>query len=112
MLRQFVILFSTLFYGGRSENVVINYSIAVLFEYGNKQLFDIPKSAPAIDIGIETMQDMIGHRINLNLTRSYIKLPLRKCLPYGFESKAAELYHMGDVDGIIGPGRFDLLINE
>ncbi|KAL5019723.1 hypothetical protein ScPMuIL_002615 [Solemya velum] len=103
MFREFVIVLSILFDNGRLEHTMINYNIAVLFEYGNKQLFDIPKSAPAIEIGIEMMQEMIGQRINLNLSRSYIKLPLRKCLPYGFETKAAELYHMGEIDGFIGP---------
>lgn len=111
MFREFVIVLSILFDNGRLEHTMINYNIAVLFEYGNKQLFDIPKSAPAIEIGIEMMQEMIGQRINLNLSRSYIKLPLRKCLPYGFETKAAELYHMGEIDGFIGPGRISCLVN-
>lgn len=89
---------------------VMNYKIAVVFEVGHDWSFDIHRTGPAIDIGKEKLQEIIGDKINVTFVEVFQEVNYHQCTRKYFGSIAAKLYHNRDVNGFFGPGMFFLFI--
>lgn len=87
-----------------------NYTIAIVNELGNSLEVDIQQTGPAFELGIQELQRMVGHRINLKIMKRYMRQGHLVCTDIKYGSTIAELYYIHNVNGIIGPGEFSYYI--
>lgn len=87
-----------------------NYTIAIVNELGNSMEVDIQQTGPAFELGIQEIQRMVGHRINLTIMKRYMQQDHLVCTDIKYGSTVAELHYIHNVDGIIGPGELDYFI--
>ncbi|KAL5020199.1 hypothetical protein ScPMuIL_003091 [Solemya velum] len=85
-------------------NCVIDYKIAIVFEVGHDWSFDRHRSGPAVDIGKEMFQNIIGSRMNVTFKEVYKNLSYHECTRKYFGAIAAELFLKDGVNGFFGPG--------
>ncbi|KAL5019921.1 hypothetical protein ScPMuIL_002813 [Solemya velum] len=76
----------------------------IFIKVGTDWPFDIPRTGPAIEIGNDMFQDIIGNRINVTFIEVYKKLKYRECTTKTFGSLAARLYYEDGVNGLFGRG--------